>query len=80
MVYVKPRSAEKEVKLHTKTFSYSQVEDMIHELVICIDNLDVMHENNIQLTPVMHPHDRGIDIFVKQGRQVNRLFYSLEDK
>ena len=77
MIYVKPRSIEKEVELLTKTFSYSQVEDMLYELVLCIDNLDIMHENNIQLTPVRHPHDRGIDVFVKQG---HRLLYSMEDK
>lgn len=80
MIYVKPHSAEKEVKLYTKTFSYSQVEDMLYELVMCIDNLDVMHENNIELTPVMRPHDKGIDVFVKQGQHVHRLFYSMEDK
>lgn len=79
MIYAKSHSAE-EVNLHTKTFSYSQVEDMLYELVMCIDNLDVMQENNIQLTPVMRPHDRGIDIFVKKGQQVHRLFYSMEDK
>lgn len=80
MIYVKPRSIEKEVELHTKTFSYSQVEDMLYELVMCIDNLDIMHENNIMLTPVMQPNDRGIDVFVKQGQRVHRLFYSMEDK
>lgn len=80
MIYVKPRSAEKEVELATKTFSYSQVEDMLYELVMCIDNLDVMHENDIHLTPVMRPHDRGIDVFVKQGQHVHRLVYSMEDK
>ena len=80
MIYVKPSSIEKEVELRTKTFSYSQVEDMLYELVMCIDNLDVMHENNIELTPVMRPNDRGIDVFVKQGQHVHRLFYSLEDK
>lgn len=80
MIYVKPRSIEKEVELHTKIFSYSQVEEMLCELVMCIDNLDVMHENNIQLTPVRHPHDRGIDVFVKQSQHVYRLFYSMEDK
>lgn len=80
MVYVKPHSAEKEVKLPTKTFSYSEVEDMLYELVMCIDNLDIMHENNIELTPVMRPNDRGIDVFVKQGQQVYKLFYSMEDK
>lgn len=80
MIYVKPRSIEKEVELHTKTFSYSQVEDMLYELVMRIDNLDIMHENNIMLTPVMRPTDRGIDVFVKQGQQVHRLFYSIEDK
>ena len=80
MIYVKPRSSEKEVELATKTFSYSQVEDMLYELVMCIDNLDIMHENNIQLTPVMRPHYRGIDVFVKQGQYVHRLVYSMEDK
>lgn len=80
MIYVKPRSIEKEVELHTKTFSYSQVEDMLYELVRCIDNLDIMHENNIELTSVRHPHDRGIDVFVKQGQHVHRLFYSMENK
>lgn len=80
MIYVKPRSAEKEIELNTKTFSYSQVEDMLYELVMCIDNLDIMHENNIQLTPVMRPNDRGIDVFVKKGQYVHRLFYSMEDK
>jgi hypothetical protein len=80
MIYVKPRSIEKEVELHTKTFSYSQVEDMLYELVMSIDNLDIMHENNIQLTPVMRPNDRGIDVFVKQGQQVHNLFYSIGDK
>ena len=43
MIYVKPHSAEKEVQLHTKTFSYSQVEDMLYELVLCIDNLYIMN-------------------------------------
>ena len=80
MIYVKPQNVEKEVELHTKTFSYSQVEDLLYELVMCIDNLDVMHENNIELTPVMRPNDRGIDVFVKQDQQVHRLFYSMEDK
>lgn len=80
MIYVKPHSIEKEVELHTKTFSYSQVEDMLYELVMCIDNLDVMHENNIELTPVMCTNDRGIDVLVKQGQQVYRLFYSMENK
>ena len=80
MIHVKPRNIEKEVKLHTKTFSYSQVEDMLYELVMCIDNLDVMHENNIDLTPVMRPNDRGIDVFVKQGQKVHNLFYSIKDK
>jgi hypothetical protein len=80
MIYIKPRSIEKEVELHTKTFSYSQVEDMLYELVMCIDNLDIMHENNIMLTPVMRPNDRGIDVFVKQGQQVHSLFYSMEGK
>ena len=80
MIYVKPRSIEKEVEVLTKPFSYSQVEDMLYELVLCIDKLDIMHENNIQLTPVRHPHDRGIDVFVKQGQQVHRLLYSMEDK
>lgn len=80
MIYVKPKNIEKEVELHTKTFSYSQVEDMLYELVMCIDNLDVMHENNIQLTPVRQTHDRGIDVVVKQDQQVHRLFYNMEDK
>ena len=80
MIYVKPSSAEKDVSPSTKTFSYSQVEDMLYELVTCIDNLDVMHENNIELTPIMRPHDRGIDVFVKQDQHVHRLFYSMEDK
>lgn len=80
MIYVKPHSAEKDTELNTKTFSYSQVEDMLYELVMCIDNLDVMQENDIQLTPVMNHHDRGIDIFVKKGQHVHKLFYSMEDK
>ena len=80
MIHVKPRSIEKEVELHTKTFSYSQVEDMLYELVMCIDNLDIMHENNIELTPVMRPNDRGIDVFIKQGQKVHSLFYSIEEK
>lgn len=80
MIYVKPHSAEKEIDLYTKTFSYSEVEKMLCELIMCIDNLDVMQENNIELTPVRHPHDGGIDVFVKQGQHVHRLFYSMEDK
>ena len=80
MIYIKPRSIEKEAELHTKTFSYSEVEEMLCKLVMCIDNLNVMHENNIELTPVKHHHDRGIDVFVKRGQHVHRLFYSIEDK
>ena len=80
MIYVKPHNVEKQEPPRTKTFSYSQVEDMLYELVLCIDNLDVMHENNIELTPVMRPHDRGIDVVVKQGQHVHKLFYSMENK
>lgn len=80
MIYVKPRSIEKEVELHTKTFSYSQVEDMLYELVMCIDNLELIQRNNIMLTPVMNRNNRGIDVIVKQDQEVCRLFYNMEDK
>ena len=80
MIYVKPRGIEKEAELHTKTFSYSQVEDMLYELVMCIDNLELLHKNNIMLTPVMNHTNKGLDVIVQQDSEVCRLFYSLEDK
>ena len=80
MIHVKPRSIEKEVELHTKTFSYSQVEDMLYELVMCIDNLELIQRNNIMLTPIMNRNNRGIDVIVKQDQEVCRLFYNMEDK
>ena len=80
MIYVKPQSAEKEEKLPTKTFSYSQVEDLLYELVMCIDNLELLHKNNIMLTPIMNHTDKGIDVIVQQDSEICRLFYSLEDK
>ena len=80
MIYVKPHSAEKEVELHTKTFSYSQVEDMLYELVMCIDNLELIQRNNIMLTPIMNHNNRGIDVIVKQDQEVCRLFYNMENK
>ena len=80
MIHVKPRSIEKEVELHTKTFSYSQVEDMLYELVMCIDNLELIQRNNIMLTPVMNRNNRGIDVIVKQDQEVCRFFYYMEDK
>lgn len=80
MIYVKPQNAEKEAELHTKTFSYSQVEDLLYELVMCIDNLELLHKNNIMLTPIMNHTSKGIDVIVQQDSEICRLFYSLEDK
>lgn len=80
MIYVKPHHDPWEPGPKPKTFSYSEVENLLHELVLKIDNLELIHENNIQLTPVLDSKDLVVRVFVRQGQKVEQLFFDLEDR
>ena len=80
MICVKPRYDLWEPGPKPKTFSYSEVENLLYELVLNIDNLELMHENNIELTPMLDSKDRRIRVFVKQGQKAEQLFFNLEDR
>ena len=80
MIYVKPHSEPTKTMPESRTFTYSEVEDMLYELVLNINNLELMHENNIELTPVLDSKDRRIRVFIKQGQRAEQLFFNLEDR
>ena len=80
MIYVTPHYDAPQKEIKSKTFSYSEVENLLYELVLNIDNLELMHENNIELTPILDSKDRRVRIFVKQGQKAEQLFFDLEDR
>ena len=80
MIYIRPHLDTPQKEIRSKTFSYSEVENLIHQLVLNIDNLELMHENNIQLIPIIDSKDRVVHVFVRQGQKAEQLFFDWEDR
>ena len=80
MIHVKPpKSHEKEIISEKTSFSYSEVEDMLYELVLKIDNMELLQQNNISIKPLMEANSRGIRIIAEQDTQAEQIFYSMEN-
>ena len=80
MIYVKSRSIEKEVELYTKTFSYSEVEHILIELINCLNNQELIQESGIKLDTDYNIKGPGIRVLTQKDQRVCQLSFHLEDR
>ena len=78
MVYVKPMTWLQGNTPTTKTFSYSEVEALLCELVYCLNNTEILNEQGIEIVPLICAAERGVDLYVKKDNRTSALRFSLE--
>ena len=79
MIYVKPHHEPWEPGLKSKTFSYSEVEHILIELINCLNNQELIQESGIKLDAEYDIKGPGIRVFTQKDRRVCQLFFDLED-
>ena len=80
MIYSKVHHEPWEPEVKSKTFSYSEVEHLIIELVNCLNNQELIQEAGIKLDTDYGIKRRGVRVFTQNGNRVCQLFFNLEDR
>ena len=80
MIYVKPHYEPWEPGPKPKTFSYSEVEHLLMELVNCLNNQELIQEARITLDTDYDVKGHGIRVFTQKDQRVCQLFFNLEDR
>lgn len=80
MIYVKPHHEPREPKPKPKTFSYSEVEHIIIELINCLNNQELIQESGIKLATDYDIKSPGVRVFTQKDQKVCQLFVDLEDR
>ena len=63
-----------------KTFSYSEVEHLLIELVNCLNNQELVQEAGIKLDTDYNVKGPGISVFTQKDNRICQLFFDLEDR
>ena len=80
MIYVKPHRDPWDPGPKPKTFTYSQVEHILIELVNCLNNQELIQEAGIKLDTDYDVKGPGIRVFTQKDNRVCQLFFDLEDR
>ena len=80
MIYVKPHHEPWEPEPKPKTFSYSEVEHIIIELINCLNNQELIQESGIKLATEYDIKSSGVRVFTQKDQKVCQLFVDLEDR
>lgn len=79
MIYSKVHREPWEPEFKSKTFSYSEVEHLLIELVNCLNNQELIQEAGIKLDTEYNVKEPGIRVFTQKNQRVCQLFFNLED-
>ena len=80
MIYSKVHYEPWEPEFKSKTFSYSEVEHLLIELVNCLNNQELIQEAGIKLDTDYGVKGPGIRVFTQKDQRVCQLFFDLEDR
>ena len=75
MIYVKPHHEPWEPGPKPKTFSYSEVEHILVELINCLNNQELIQESDIKLDTEYDIKGPGIRVFTqKRSKGLSIIF------
>ena len=78
MIYIKPKHKQYNPPLTSKTFSYTEVENILTELIEVLNSSEVIDER-ISASPI--ENERGIKVIVRNIEGLQHQFYfGLEDR
>ena len=80
MIYSKVHHEPWKLEPKPKTFSYSEVEHILIELVNCLNNQELIQESNIKFDSEYDSKSPGIRVFTQKDQRVCQLFFDLEDR
>ena len=80
MIYVKPKYDPWEPEFKSKTFNYSEVENIMIELLSCLNNQELIQEAGIRLDAVKDVKTVGLRVFTQKDNKVCQILFSLEDR
>ena len=80
MIYVKPHHEPWEPGPKPKTFSYSEVEHILVELINCLNNQELIQESDIKLDTEYDIKGPGIRVFTQKRSKGLSIFFDLENR